>query len=64
MRKITLSIKRRTWPRQSGRHRYQSLQLCALHLQSVRQRKLKEMEAEGVPAKYRAELARKKMTNW
>ena len=37
---------------------------AACVLQSVRQRKLKEMEAEGVPAKYRAELARKKMTNW
>ena len=36
----------------------------AFALQAVRQRKLKEMEAEGVPAKYRAELARKKMTNW
>ena len=33
-------------------------------LQAVRQRKLLEMESEGIPAKYRAELARKKMTNW
>ena len=33
-------------------------------MQAVRQKKLSEMEAEGIPAKYRAELARKKMTNW
>ena len=31
--------------------------LC--HAQSIRQQKLKEMEADGIPAKYRAELARK-----
>ena len=37
---------------------------CLLYLQAVRQKKLSEMEAEGIPAKYRAELARKKMTNW
>lgn len=39
-------------------------QALSADLQAVRQKKLAEMEAEGVPAKYRAELARKKMTNW
>lgn len=33
-------------------------------LQAIRQRKLHEMEVQGVPAKYRAELARKKLSNW
>ena len=37
---------------------------CLCDMQAVRQKKLAEMEAEGIPAKYRAELARKKMTNW
>ena len=37
---------------------------CQYDMQAVRQKKLAEMEAEGIPAKYRAELARKKMTNW
>lgn len=36
----------------------------AWSMQAVRQKKLSEMEAEGIPAKYRAELARKKMVNW
>ena len=39
-------------------------ELHAWSMQAVRQKKLSEMEAEGIPAKYRAELARKKMTNW
>lgn len=41
-----------------------ALETWLLLLQAVRQKKLAEMEAEGIPAKYRAELARKKMTNW
>ena len=36
----------------------------ALCMQAIRQRKLHEMEVQGVPAKYRAELARKKLSNW
>eukprot|EP00891_Asterochloris_glomerata_P004534 jgi/Astpho2/4534/e_gw1.00067.95.1_t len=33
-------------------------------IEAIRQRKLHEMEVQGVPAKYRAELARKKLSNW
>ncbi|DBA86937.1 hypothetical protein WJX79_008185 [Trebouxia sp. C0005] len=47
-----------------GEKTRQKLQAERDFIEAVRQRKLKEMEAEGVPAKYRAELARKKMTNW
>ena len=33
-------------------------------VEAVRARKLQELEAAGVPAKYRAELAKKKLVNW
>ncbi|KAK9811804.1 hypothetical protein WJX72_010377 [[Myrmecia] bisecta] len=33
-------------------------------IESIKQRKLEEMQADGVPAKYRAELARKKVGEW
>ncbi|KAL3159958.1 Cilia- and flagella-associated protein 45 [Trebouxia sp. C0009 RCD-2024] len=47
-----------------GEKTRQKLQAEKAFIEAVRQKKLAEMEAEGIPAKYRAELARKKMTNW
>ena len=33
-------------------------------VEAVRARKLRELEAAGVPAKYHSELATKKLVNW
>jgi hypothetical protein len=33
-------------------------------IQDIKQRKLQEMEASGIPTKYRAELERKSLVDW
>ncbi len=47
-----------------GLHAQAALDAERAAVEAVRARKLKELEAAGVPMKYHTELATKKLVNW